>query len=364
MPVYNDETYVSLAINSILEQTYQDYELIIIDDGSTDNSLKVIKSYRDPRIRVIKNKINQKLPTTLNTGIEVAKGEYIARMDANDISYKDRFALQIEFMEKHTDIGVCGTNFRTVDESGNVLLDKLWKKSNHPLEWDLLWENPIGHTTVMLRMSIIDKYNFRYRKIYAEDGDLWCRMATRTRLGRINKVLMDVLIQKDSESVNNRKLHMEQAVKSSFKYVKWLTEKPVPNFYNNFLIYSKVIGKNNIPMPNNNLVQEWFWDLENSINSKFNLSDRDKIFIKKDILKRNVEYFEDQILKLKEQINLKDQKINSENDYYIALNNEIQNNYNLLKSNYDNLKSGYDSLLDSRSYKIAKRMRDLYRIFK
>ena len=111
MPVYNAEKYIVEAVDSILNQTYSDFEFIIIDDCSTDASYEILQSYaaKDNRIRLFKNDVNKKLPKTLNFGISQAKGKYIARMDADDISLPERFAKQIKFMESHPEIGVCGT---------------------------------------------------------------------------------------------------------------------------------------------------------------------------------------------------------------------------------------------------------------
>lgn len=112
MPVYNAEKYVAEAIESILNQTYGNFEFIIIDDCSTDSSYEILQSYaaKYPRIKLFKNEVNSKLPKTLNFGISQAIGKYIARMDADDISLPARFAKQIEFMESHPEVGVCGTS--------------------------------------------------------------------------------------------------------------------------------------------------------------------------------------------------------------------------------------------------------------
>ena len=119
MPVYNCENYLHEAIKSILEQTYTDFEFIIINDGSEDNSEDIILSYADPRIIYIKNDKNMKIVKTLNKGISLSRGKYIARMDADDICYRDRLEKQLSFMEKHKDIDLCGSyaqNFGTRED--------------------------------------------------------------------------------------------------------------------------------------------------------------------------------------------------------------------------------------------------------
>ena len=111
MPVYNGEMYLREAIDSILHQTFTDFEFLIINDGSTDNSETIILSYDDSRIRYEKNDSNLKLIATLNKGIELAKGKYIVRMDADDISIPDRIEKQVAFLEKNPDVGICGSWF-------------------------------------------------------------------------------------------------------------------------------------------------------------------------------------------------------------------------------------------------------------
>ena len=115
MPVYNAEKYLKPALESILNQTYKDFEFLIIDDGSTDKSLEIIKSYNDSRIRLIGHEQNQKLIATLNEGIKLAQGEYIARMDADDISAPERLQKQMEFLEKHPATVVLGCDFQIID---------------------------------------------------------------------------------------------------------------------------------------------------------------------------------------------------------------------------------------------------------
>ena len=120
MSVYNGEKYLREAIDSILNQTFKDFEFIIVNDGSTDNSLKIIKSYNDPRITIINQK-NTGLAKALNEGIKIAKGKFIARMDADDISEPERFKKEYKFMHVHDECVALGTNAIIIDENGNNL---------------------------------------------------------------------------------------------------------------------------------------------------------------------------------------------------------------------------------------------------
>ena len=111
MSVYNGEKYLREAIDSILSQTYQNFEFIVIDDCSSDNTSYILKSYTDARMQIIRNDRNLKLPASLNKGLKIAKGKYIARMDADDIAMPDRFAKQVEYLEEHSDVAVVGGSF-------------------------------------------------------------------------------------------------------------------------------------------------------------------------------------------------------------------------------------------------------------
>ena len=110
MPAYNAENYIREAIDSILAQTFRDFEFLIIDDGSTDHTVEIIRSYSDSRIRLYQNERNMGVAATLNRGLDLARGEYIARMDADDISLPERFAKQAAYMDAHPDVAVCGSN--------------------------------------------------------------------------------------------------------------------------------------------------------------------------------------------------------------------------------------------------------------
>ena len=121
MPVYNGEKYLRPAIESILNQTFSDFEFLIINDGSTDNSESIILSYKDERIRYVKNENNLKLIKTLNKGIDLARGKYIARMDADDISLPTRLEREIEYMESHPECGLVSVFPYVMSESGKIL---------------------------------------------------------------------------------------------------------------------------------------------------------------------------------------------------------------------------------------------------
>ncbi len=190
MPVYNGGKYIAEAIESILKQTFTDFELLIINDGSTDNSEDVIKNMNDPRIRYLKNATNLGLIRTLNIGINESGGKYIARMDQDDVSLPNRLEMQYDFMEKNQNIGISGGWAKTIGErSGNVV-----KKYTNPedIKANLLFESAFIHPTVIMRKSSIisNKLYFDENFIHAEDKELWERASTFFPMANLNKFLL------------------------------------------------------------------------------------------------------------------------------------------------------------------------------
>ncbi len=189
MPVYNGEEYVGEAIESILGQTFDDFEFIIIDDGSIDESLNIIKAYHDPRIILICNETNLRLIPSLNKGLKAARGQYIARMDADDISLPGRLARQVEFMEQNPTIGVCGTWVEIFGEGEQ----SFWRFTHQPEEAKcmLLFGCCIVHPSVMLRRTIVEA-DFYYSALYphGEDYALWVHIAQHYEITNIPEVLL------------------------------------------------------------------------------------------------------------------------------------------------------------------------------
>ena len=198
MPVYNEAQHIDSAIKSILCQTFNDFELIIIDDGSTDGTLDKLKEYRkkDRRIVLINNRIHRGIVHSLNMGLARAKGKYIARMDANDVSLPYRLEKQLLHMKQHPNIGVLGTNMLYIDLKGRLLFDGRPKDvkplSPRIIHWLLYWRTAIYHTTVMIRKSILEKNRIKYEEefCYAEDRDLWTKLAKVTLIDSLYEPLV------------------------------------------------------------------------------------------------------------------------------------------------------------------------------
>lgn len=177
MPVYNTKAaYLKESIESILNQTFSDFEFIIINDGSENNAEEVILSYTDKRIRYIKNKENIGLIKTLNKGLRESKGEYIARMDSDDIALPERFIKQVEFMNENLNVGVSGTWLKTFGDELKTRIEK-YPSSCEEIKVKMLFSCPIAHPTAFIRKSLFVKYNLFYSEdyVHAEDYELWSR---------------------------------------------------------------------------------------------------------------------------------------------------------------------------------------------
>lgn len=191
MPAYNAERYIREAIESILNQTFTDFEFIIINDGSTDRTREIILEYDDPRIVLLENEKNSGIVVALNRGIQLASGEYVARMDSDDISLCNRIERQVMFLDNHKDVGIVGSALQVFGER-IIEQNRFFSESKEKLKAELLFNSCLAHPTVMFRRSLIQNSNECYDIQFAgiEDFDLWWKLAQVTDIGCINEVLL------------------------------------------------------------------------------------------------------------------------------------------------------------------------------
>ena len=203
MPVYNGDKYLKKSINSILRQTFDDFELIIINDGSTDLSLSIIKSYQDKRIKIINNSKNIGIAYSLNKGLNKANGDYIARQDQDDISHPERFMCQVNYLKKN-DTDLVDANFVFIDEDDNYIQD-YEERTFSPYETlSHLFFYELVHESIMCKRSLFDVNNIQYKKRPTEDYDLFIRLAKAgMTAGRISKHLLKVRKHPNSECGSN-----------------------------------------------------------------------------------------------------------------------------------------------------------------
>jgi len=205
MSVYNGEKYLSQSIESILTQTVKEYEFIIINDGSTDNSLDILFRFQkqDSRI-IIVNQENLGLTKSLNRGFELSKGKYIARQDADDISLPERFSKQIVYFSRNQTIGVLGTNvYRIKDDSSIIGLDKM--KSNYKdIKNTLKIRNALSHGSVMLNKDMLGTeifYNEYFK--YSQDYELWSRISKKVEIYNLKDFLY--MFREHNDSISTQK---------------------------------------------------------------------------------------------------------------------------------------------------------------
>ncbi|SEP76565.1 Glycosyl transferase family 2 [Virgibacillus subterraneus] len=191
IPLYNCEEYISEALESVINQSYSNIEIVIIDDGSTDNSVNIVNSYTDPRIRLIKNEINRGIPYTRNLGLQESQGKYMAIIDSDDIAYLTRIEKQVNYMENNPNIDGIGTYY----EIFGGRFKKVMKPKNitsEEIKAGLLFLNRIANPTSFLRLETINKYELRYNPEYfvAQDYDMWIQLSKVGELSILPEVLL------------------------------------------------------------------------------------------------------------------------------------------------------------------------------
>ncbi len=228
MPVYNGEKYLRETIESILNQTYRDFEFIIIDDGSTDNSVKIIESYKDSRIKLYKNEKNMGISDSTNKGIELAKGEYIALTDHDDIAYNTRFEKQVRYLDENRDVGaisalwsVNGREIVYIRENVNIFTILLWwhKDKNNS-------RYGVANPTLMVRKDIFIKYGLKYDYDYnfAQDMNMVFDLLKVTKIKVLQEVLVNYRWYGGNSSILFREKQAENAKKIKQKALNFLTD--------------------------------------------------------------------------------------------------------------------------------------------
>lgn len=225
MSVYNGERYVGSAIESILAQTFTDFEFIIIDDGSRDNTARIIEGYqnKDPRIIFLQNRKNIGLVASLNAGIQHSTGQFIARQDADDISLSDRLKKQIEFFQNYKEYYLLGTAFLEIDGFGKVICKQRTPlfANDSEIRKNIVKFNPFCHGSVMFKKEAMDKvgkYNEDY--LYAQDYELWIRIMKYYKAANLKDILLYRRVTKKMASLYNLKRQSINAIKVKVSIIK------------------------------------------------------------------------------------------------------------------------------------------------
>ena len=225
MSVYNGERYLREAVDSILAQTYENFEFVIVDDGSTDETAAIIGSYGDQRIRLVQNECNVGLPRSLNRGLAVARGTYIARQDADDVSLPERLATEAAYLDSHPEVGLVGSTTGFMRADGRFAYVFPNPISDLAAKWTMLSHNAFSHTSVMFRSSLLERsggYPEAPEYTYCEDYDLWSRIAQHARVANLEVPLVRWRMNESSVSHSNADLQLQQVSCVARKNICWV----------------------------------------------------------------------------------------------------------------------------------------------
>jgi glycosyltransferase involved in cell wall biosynthesis len=191
IPVHNRERYIGDAIQSVLAQDFQDFDILLIDDGSTDRSVEVMRSFHDPRLTIVLNETNLGIPRTRNRGLELARGEYIALLDSDDRASPDRLQKQVAYLDAHPDCVQIGSWCRMMNEQG-IPLQKIKRQPAHPdeIKAELLFRCCMSNRTIMGRTEILRKFGYRNDFPRCQDYDLHVRLSSQFKMANIPECLV------------------------------------------------------------------------------------------------------------------------------------------------------------------------------
>lgn len=253
MPAYNAEKYISPAIESILSQTFSNFELILIDDYSTDSTWAIIRKFqkKDKRIIAMRNKKNLKLSTTLNLAIHIARGSYLARMDADDWSYPDRLEKQHKYMETHRSVGILGGSMEIIKEDGTLIGKREYEKDDKNIRQNIFWYSPFSHPLVMIRHSILKKigfYNSQFNP--AEDYELYFRIGSISKFANLSDVLLKYrIISKSMTTGSTKKMELQTIkIRNLYAHSKGYNMKIFQRIYNSMHLLSTYIVPSKLKM--------------------------------------------------------------------------------------------------------------------
>lgn len=220
MPAYNSEKYISEAIESVLNQTFKDFEFIIIDDGSTDKTWEIIQEYakKDERIIAFKNEKNLNNYATRNKGIKISKGKYIVWQDSDDISFPERLQKQVDFMEKNIEVGICGSYMQVFTDEKDLNIRK-YSIDDKDLRKDIFKFSPIAQPAAIIRKSCYEKVGYYDDRFDAtQDLDMTFRIGNEFKLANIPEVLIRYRVHPDSVTYKKVNKQIQNALRIRRKY--------------------------------------------------------------------------------------------------------------------------------------------------
>ncbi len=218
MPVFNREKYIKIAVESILNQTFTDFEFVIINDGSTDNTLSILQSFDDKRIKIFTNEQNSGIVFSRNRGLKEAQGKFIGMFDSDDVALPEKFKIQYKFLVENPEFAMVGSWVRWIDENGKILRKK-WKlnKPSSHIPAIMLFRNYFVQSTILIRREAIPQGGYSSGFDIVEDSKMWFDVARKYKVANIQKYL--VLYRVHSENISDLgEKHLENS-KKLFKYI-------------------------------------------------------------------------------------------------------------------------------------------------
>jgi glycosyltransferase involved in cell wall biosynthesis len=261
LPIYNAESHIEETLNSLFNQSFKDFEVIAVDDGSKDRSFEILSRYPDPRLKVFQNKNNMGISGTLNRAISLSNGTYLARMDADDLCRTDRLEMQVQFLDQNSDIDIIGSNIRLF----GATITRVIRNPIHDLgiKSALFFNSAMAHPTVMFRASKINKNDYLYDSHFnkAEDYELWTRLAFTLNFANIDEPLLDYRIhasqistasaQKQAELASEIRLNLfkklevpftEEQIKLHEKITHWNFSRLTKEDFTQIMAWMKLLG--------------------------------------------------------------------------------------------------------------------------
>ncbi len=274
MPVYNAEKYVGEAIESVLNQTHSNIELIIVNDASTDNSKIIIQSYRDPRIKYFENAVNLNIVKTRNRCISEASGEYIAVLDSDDIARPLRLEKQLEFLEANKEFGMCGTFYQVIDSNGKLLNKVELPLSEIDTKTTLYFSNCFCHSSIMLRAELAKLFKYKEGYDIIEDYEIIYNISKVAKIGNLPFISTYYRIHGNNVTIEKKDEVLEKLLKMNKRILQDLNIDFSPEqlkMHTRFLAYDYDFFKNHDHfMP----VESWILKLCSQLNNNAYLKSR------------------------------------------------------------------------------------------
>ncbi|GGH11837.1 glycosyltransferase [Sphingobacterium alkalisoli] len=295
LPCHNGEKYLNACIDSVLKQTYPQFELIVVNDGSTDKTREIVEKYDDERIRLINYKQNVGIVDSLNHGIKEAKGKYIARIDADDMMHPDRLHKQIQYLEnqENQDVGLVGSHHYVINSIGKITSLKQYPITNNEINATLLFHNPFSHPSVMMRADVVKKIKYSNQYPHVEDYHLWFNILKKHKAGNIPEYLTYYRVHDNSLSVKSNKDQKENAADLVLTELEQRGVDPtVENLKIHIAILQGYRGKFFNTKEKVELLQKWITSILEVQQGKHNYSDQFSKNMKKHILQMYCNIYE------------------------------------------------------------------------